>query len=76
MLKKFGALAILPSSALIASATDYPQCFTRYKNYAEARDGATGTEFEYFNRDLNPDFTPLKYNVCLDGRNSLALISF
>ena len=76
MLKKISALAVLTSSSLIASATDYPQCFIKYKNYAEARDGATGTDFEYYNRDLDPDFTPLQYNVCSDVQNEVALISF
>ena len=74
MLKKFGALAILASSALIASATDYPQCFVKTNAVAPA--GAIGTDFEFTNSDLNKDFTPLKYNVCLDSRNSYALISF
>lgn len=67
MLKKFGALAIFASSALMASATDYPQCFIKKDAVAPA--GATGTDFEFTNSDLNPDFTPLKYNVCYNGPN-------
>ena len=74
MLKKFGALAILASSALMASATDYPQCFIKKNAVAPA--GASGTDFEFTNSDLNEDFTPLKYRLCLDGANALALVSF
>ena len=71
MLKKFGALAIFASSALMVSATDYPQCFIKKDAVAPA--GASGTDFEFTNSDLDKDFTPLKYKVCLDGRNAGAL---
>ena len=74
MLKKFGALAIFASSALMASATDYPQCFV--KKTAVAPAGASGTDFEFTNSDLNKDFTPLKYKVCLDPGNGGALANF
>lgn len=69
MLKKFGALAIFASSALMASATDYPQCFVKKNAVAPA--GASGTDFEYTNSDLDKDFTPFKYKVCIGGGGAL-----
>ena len=74
MLKKFGTLATLASSAMMASATIYPQCMI--KKAAVGPAGATGTDFEFTNADLNQDFTPLKHTVCVDASNNLALQNF
>ena len=70
--KTLGVLAILASSVPTSSAAVYTECLLKKDVYGP---GASGTDFEYANADLNKDFTPLEYKVCLDGRNNVALVN-